>query len=239
MLKKLQYLYQCYFPHYEFSMNHEKNLNEAYQLLDRVFVEELGRESEDENDRPSADKQADVGIVTIKSTRIIAALQSFSASHIADAPAKQKSYGIHHIPNELWLRTICHSHLAVQQDYRHSWMGLHLLRHCYDYYIHQGMLISVAYCIPKLYSLYSALGYKIMSQPENTMFGCRIPIGLITFDKQHLKAKHSPFYKICQHYSGWQINAKDTELIEEYKQRASVAENFMALLRLSEPRKAV
>ena len=229
LLKKLQYLYQCYFPNYEFSMNNVELMDEAYQLLNAVFIEELGRETKDNEDRPSPAQYTDVGIVTNKSKKVVAALESFKAPSIANNESKLKAYGIQQIPHDLWPRTICHSHLAVLQGYRDSWMGLHLLRHCYDYYIHQGMLISVAYCIPKLYSLYAAFGYKITSPPVNTIFGCRIPIALITFDKDHQKHKKSPFYKNCHAFSNWQISDKEQQLIKAFQQQTSAAENYISL----------
>jgi cyclic nucleotide-binding protein len=128
------------------------------------------------------------------SNRIVAASRLVSLDYLNRSESLVKEYQIGSIPAELRSRSLLSFQSAALPDLRGTEVMSRLFQGCWEFGINAGHLLTVSACKPYLFAYFMSMGFRPFERAYiSSDGGYRIPIVLLHYDQDYLRACRSPF----------------------------------------------
>jgi hypothetical protein len=131
------------------------------------------------------------------SNRIVATSRLVSLDYLDKSDALLKEYRIASVPTELRSRSLLSFQSAALPDLRGTEVMSRLFQGCWEYGIEGGYLLTVSACKPYLFPYFISMGFRPYERAYvSSEGGYRIPIVLLHYDQEYLRACRSPFASV-------------------------------------------
>src|ERR1700722_18996754 len=132
-----------------------------------------------------------------RSKRIVATSRLVSLDYLGRSEALVKEYRIGSVPTELRGRSLLSFQSAALPDQRGTEVMSRLFQGCWEYGIAGGYLLTVSACKPYLFPYFMSMGFRPYERAYvSSEGGYRIPIVLLHYDQEYLRACRSPFASV-------------------------------------------
>ncbi len=131
------------------------------------------------------------------SNRIVATSRLVSLDYLGRSEALVKEYRVGSVPTELRSRSLLSFQSAALPDRRGSELMSRLFQGCWEYGIGGGYLLTISACKPYLFPYFMSMGFRPYDRAYvSSEGGYRIPIVLLHYDQEYLRACRSPFASV-------------------------------------------